>query len=478
MLKTSRKKATILTACLLGALFAGGLKPMELNAAGSAPTLKFPETYKGNGWTTVEGFEIGISGGSVPYLLGDIEYEYRTKDYGSWESISSSNTEDGNVIFSITEDTKGTTYYIRGYDSENEESKTPVVSFNLKKDSENPDIDAYLNDDLTIEASGQDEISGIAGYGLSKDRNTQPTSWSNSEILKYTEPGEYFVWAKDNAGHVSCTRSSITATVPIEKCKISLSGTSFSYTGKEIKPAVTVTYNGKKLIKDEDYTLSYVNNVEATNEAVVTIEGKGHFTDSVEKKYTIKQVETKITTKKDAYKTEVGKTITIPVSVKKGDAEVSYQLSDKKKASFSASTKKLKAKQPGKVTLTVTIDNSKSGCYKTTKKKITITIKPEKLKTANVKAKSKSSLTVYFQPKGKTKISGFAIQYSTDKNFKNNKKTVYMKANSQRMMQQKTITKLKKNKTYYFRMASYYQNEDEKILSSWTKTYKQKTLKK
>ena len=39
-----------------------------------------------------------------------------------------------------------------------------------------------------------------------------------------------------------------------------LSGTSFIYTGKAIKPSVTVTYKGKKLVEGTDYKLIYKNN--------------------------------------------------------------------------------------------------------------------------------------------------------------------------------------------------------------------------
>ncbi len=48
------------------------------------------------------------------------------------------------------------------------------------------------------------------------------------------------------------------------------------YTGKEIKPEPTVTWNGQTLVKDKDYTLSYKDNVHA-GEASVIVTGKGNF---------------------------------------------------------------------------------------------------------------------------------------------------------------------------------------------------------
>ena len=51
-----------------------------------------------------------------------------------------------------------------------------------------------------------------------------------------------------------------------------LSGTTFIGTGKEIKPAVTVTYRGKKLTEGVDYKLAYMNNINA-GYATVNING-------------------------------------------------------------------------------------------------------------------------------------------------------------------------------------------------------------
>ncbi|MBR3234758.1 MAG: cell wall-binding repeat-containing protein [Atopobiaceae bacterium] len=49
-----------------------------------------------------------------------------------------------------------------------------------------------------------------------------------------------------------------------------------SYTGKQIKPAITVKYNGKTLTKDKDYELSYGANIDV-GPGTVVIKGKGNF---------------------------------------------------------------------------------------------------------------------------------------------------------------------------------------------------------
>lgn len=67
-----------------------------------------------------------------------------------------------------------------------------------------------------------------------------------------------------------------------------------SYTGKSIKPAVTIKDGDKKLVKGTDYTVSYKNNTKIGT-ASVTIKGKGNYTG--EKTLTFKIVPAKTTLK-------------------------------------------------------------------------------------------------------------------------------------------------------------------------------------
>lgn len=75
-----------------------------------------------------------------------------------------------------------------------------------------------------------------------------------------------------------------------------LSGTSFNYTGEAIEPAVTVTYKGHELVEGTDYELEYKNNTNAGTASVV-ITGKGNYTGSVTKTFTIKKAVNAVTAK-------------------------------------------------------------------------------------------------------------------------------------------------------------------------------------
>lgn len=59
------------------------------------------------------------------------------------------------------------------------------------------------------------------------------------------------------------------------------------YTGKQIKPALTVTVGGRSLVAGRDYTVAYTNNVNP-GKATVTLTGKGNYTGTKSKTFKIK----------------------------------------------------------------------------------------------------------------------------------------------------------------------------------------------
>lgn len=74
----------------------------------------------------------------------------------------------------------------------------------------------------------------------------------------------------------STASASANKQISVKKCAITLSETSFDWTGKEIKPDVRVNYNGTDLVQGVDYVVSYKGNVDA-GEATVVVKGKGKY---------------------------------------------------------------------------------------------------------------------------------------------------------------------------------------------------------
>lgn len=81
----------------------------------------------------------------------------------------------------------------------------------------------------------------------------------------------------------------------LSKAKVKAAGK--IYSGKALKPAVTVTLDGKSLTKDKDYTVSYKNNKNC-GKATFTVTGKGSYTGSKSGKFIIRPA--KVTAKKAA----------------------------------------------------------------------------------------------------------------------------------------------------------------------------------
>lgn len=78
--------------------------------------------------------------------------------------------------------------------------------------------------------------------------------------------------------------------VALEESHVKLDKTEFTFDGKAIEPAVTVTVGDKVLVKDTDYTLTFENNDKAGEAfAVVTAKESSGYTGTVRVKFTIKE---------------------------------------------------------------------------------------------------------------------------------------------------------------------------------------------
>jgi hypothetical protein len=72
----------------------------------------------------------------------------------------------------------------------------------------------------------------------------------------------------------------------------------------------------------------------------------------------------------------------------------------------------------------------------------------------------------------KARVTGYQVQYSTDKKFKKNCKTLTVKGWKKTS---KKVTKLKAKKTYYVRVRTYMKTGGKKLSSAWSKAKKVRT---
>lgn len=90
------------------------------------------------------------------------------------------------------------------------------------------------------------------------------------------------------------------------------------------------------------------------------------------------------------------------------------------------------------------------------------------------KAKAVKNRKVDIAFKNVSGANGYQIRYSTDKNFKKNVKTKTFKLNKTKYASRNkriyTISKLKKNKKYYFQIRAYVEKNNVKYYSNWSKS--------
>lgn len=272
------------------------------------------------------------------------------------------------------------------------------------------------------------------------------------------------VWIVDKAASIGvkgskhkectvCKKVLETAEIPalsrisISKASVTLSTSTYAYDGKAKKPGVTVKLNGKTLKNGTDYTVSYSNNTKVGT-ATVKITGKGNYTGSVSKTYSIKNNFKKATISGISTKAFTGKNITQSITVKyngktlKNGTDYTVSYSNNKKIGTAA------VKIAGKGSYTGTVTK-------------TFKINPAKQEIQKLTAKSKAFFVDWAQ---KGSATGYEIQYATNSKFTSAKKVTI----TNNKTDTKTISKLSGKKKYYVRVRSYTTVKGTKYYGAWS----------
>lgn len=245
--------------------------------------------------------------------------------------------------------------------------------------------------------------------------------------------------------------------IPLANCSVTLSVPSAEYTGEEISPAVSVIYNGKALTQDVDYRVLYANNIEVGQASVVVI-GEGMYMGSALLPFTIEKATPKLSYV-SAYKVTYGQRgFVLNLNRNGAENEITFTSSNPKVVSVSDKGT-VTVLRPGKATVTMHL----LACdhYKTADYKISFTVKPAK-PSVYVSSKNRNLTMTWYRD---TLVSGYELQYSTNKSFKKHVKKVTFKKNK---TVKKVAKKLKKGRKYYVRIRSYKTVSGKKLYSSWS----------
>lgn len=173
------------------------------------------------------------------------------------------------------------------------------------------------------------------------------------------------------------------------------------------------------------------------------------------------------------YKKAYGsKAFTLNAKLAKGDGALSFESSNKKVATVSKKGK-VTIKGTGRTIITVTA--AATSGYEKKSVKITVDVAPKK-QSLSIKTAGSRKLTVKW--KKDMQATGYQIQYSTDKEFRENVKSVTVSKNE---ITSKTISELEKGKIYYVRVRAYktikVNNKLKKLYGSFSSVKKSGKIK-
>ena len=141
---------------------------------------------------------------------------------------------------------------------------------------------------------------------------------------------------------------------------------------------------------------------------------------------------------------------------------LSYQSSAKSVASVNAAGR-VTIKGCGKAVITITA--AESSFYQKSVKKVTVTIKPQRMQISSLRAPKKKTARLAWKRDGK--VSGYEIQYSQNKKFPSGKTAkIRLKKNS---YTNRKIGKLASRKKYYVRIRSYKTVGKSALYGGWSK---------
>ena len=132
---------------------------------------------------------------------------------------------------------------------------------------------------------------------------------------------------------------------------------SVTYTGSAKKPSVTVKDGDYTLVEDKDYTVTYSNNTNAGT-ATATVTGKGNYTGSVSKNFTINKASRDVTFNPYHFTRTFGDPDFTIVPTTSGGGILSYSSNDISIATVNSSTGKVHIVGVGKVRITARLSGS------------------------------------------------------------------------------------------------------------------------
>lgn len=249
--------------------------------------------------TFVEDGEILTSGLNVllndekEVVLNVTPVDTTAKSY-NWES------KYGNVT--ITPINNGSSAVIKGYSVGTdiitvtpEHGKAKTLSVKVLQPSESISFtcsETTINKGSTVTATATlNPVGANDGVTYTTDKDgivsLVPSADGKNVTITGIGAGDVVITATTGSGKQDSITLKVVTVDASEFVVTGITATGYAYSGEEIKPSVTVKYNGLTLKKDTDYELRYDNNINVTEEAKVIITGIGKYSGTIEKIFKI-----------------------------------------------------------------------------------------------------------------------------------------------------------------------------------------------
>lgn len=348
----------------------------------------------------------------------------------------------------------------------------------------------------SLELNEENPSASLTAVVVPKDAKNQAVTWKSSNPsvvtvdaygnVKAVSAGEADITVTTKEGGIEAT-CHVVSDLPkrLTNEMVKLSNTVFTYAGAEIKPEVTVSYQGKNLTQGKDFSVTYSGNKEEGT-GTVTVTGIGEYVGTVTKNFTIththKYARTiqKATTKKNGAITQkcsicghVGTKTEIPYAKTMKLSATSYTYNGKaRKPSVTILDAKGKKLSKSNYTVTYAKGRKNIGTYKVTVKlkgnysgtlSKTFKIVPKSARITSLRG-TKRGFTIKWKKQQSKFATGYQIQYSTNRSFRGGK--ILKVKGSTKVSVKKT--KLKAAKKYYVRIRTYKTVSGKTYYSSWS----------
>ena len=275
-------------------------------------------------------------------------------------------------------------------DSTNQDPETQLQ----ETEAEGAELTSEQEQAQTGEALAEDESAAIGGKQegqetaqekelktdqketalLAEDQEEEAVSEeAASAIASGLTPSEESKKQQESAGKAVA----VDTVVSIRKAKITLSRTSYTYTGKAIQPGVTVVRGKTTLKKNRDYKVTFSANV-SVGTATAKITGIKKYRGTIIKTFKINRAAQKLTLKASASRVSAGRTMTVKAGGARETKKYSFKSSNKAVAKIS-STGKITGVKVGTAKITVSTPATKN--YKAGSKTITVKVVPTATKS-------------------------------------------------------------------------------------------------